>query len=190
MNAQESLLSFLLPYQPADEKEVADKARMIAFADSLKEPLSRAQKEAHFTGSAIIVHPDKNQVCLVYHGKYHRWIQLGGHGEVDDHGDISATALREAKEESGLEVEHFGGVPRLIDIDVHPIQARGEEPAHFHLDMRFLFQAKTELLVRDPNESEDVRWLPWAAAMKLVDADPSCQRMLQKAQKMVSATGP
>ncbi len=187
MHHDHTLISFLEGYQPSEEKDQQDKERMLGFARSLANPLSRSEQEAHFTGSAIVVHPAKDQICLVFHGKYHRWIQLGGHGEVEDQGDISATALREAREESGLEVEHFGGQPCLIDIDVHPIPARGSEPEHFHLDMRFLFQAQTDQLTRDPNESDDLRWLTWEEALKVMDTDLSCRRMLQKAKAIVGA---
>lgn len=190
MNAKESLLSFLSAYQPTDEKDTADKERMIAYASDLANPLSRTELSAHFTGSCIIVHPDQEQICLVHHGKLKRWMQLGGHGEVEDEGDISATALREGKEESGLEVEHYGGKPRLFDLDIHPIPTRGSEPEHFHLDMRFLLQAKTTELILDPNESGKICWVSWEEAFKIVDSGMATIRMIQKAQKVVQSSGP
>ncbi len=185
-----TLISFLEAYQPSDEKDLRDKERMLGFAGSLVNPLSRSELEAHFTGSAVVVHPAKDQICLVFHGKYQRWIQLGGHGEVEDEGDISATALREAKEESGLEVEHFGGKPCLIDLDIHPIPGRAAEPAHVHLDMRFLMQAHTDQLVLDPDESGEIRWVPWEEAVRVTQTDKEMTRMIKKAQVIVQSSGP
>ena len=190
MSAKESLLSFLSAYQPSDEKDATDKARMMVYAADLANPLSRTELSAHFTGSCIIVHPDQEQICLVHHGKLKRWMQLGGHGEVEDHGDISATALREGKEESGLEVEHYGGKPCLIDLDIHSIPTRGAEPEHFHLDMRFLLQATTTDLVLDPSESGNIRWVSWEDVFKLVDSGMETIRMIKKAQKVVQSSGP
>ncbi len=190
MTSKEQFLAYLEPYEPIDAKDRHDRLEMLVYADTLAEPMSRRQLNAHFTGSAIVVHPDQQQVCLVFHGKYQRWIQLGGHGEMEDDGDIAATALREAQEESGLEVAHFGGQPLLVDIDIHTIPARGEEPQHLHLDMRFLIQAKTTDLQIDPNESSDLQWMTWEEAIKRIDVDLTGVRMLKKAQKIVQGASP
>ncbi len=185
MNAKTRLLKLLQAHHPADEKEAQDKEQMMVFADTLANPLSRTELTAHFTGSSIIVHPDQKQVCLIYHGKLKCWMQLGGHGEPQDEGDISATALRESREESGLEVEHFGEKPCLIDLDIHSIPERGSEPAHLHLDMRFLIQAKTDQLKFDPKESGGIRWVQWDEAIELVDPSMEMKRMLRKAKTIV-----
>ena len=43
---------------------------------------------------------------MTFHRKLQRWLQLGGHGTVDET-DPSQTALREAIEESGLKDLQF-----------------------------------------------------------------------------------
>jgi 8-oxo-dGTP pyrophosphatase MutT (NUDIX family) len=190
MNPKVRLLELLQPFRPADDKEHADKARMIEFVESLELPLSRTQLQAHFTGSAVVIHPDRKQVCLNFHGKLRRWMQVGGHSEEADEGDIAATALREAKEETGLEVEHFTGSPLLFDLDIHTIPARPTEPEHLHLDLRFLVLAKTENIILDPNESGDVRWFSWSEALAILSNDLGCQRLFKKAEQLAKVASP
>ncbi len=80
-------------------------------------------------------------MLVVKHGKLGRWLQPGGHIEPGEN-PIQA-ALREVSEETGLtsavhswHCEH----PFPIDIDVHEIPANDEkdEPAHLHVDFRYL----------------------------------------------------
>ncbi len=175
-------------YAPSDEKEASDLATMRGFAASLSDPFSRAQWPAHFTGSALIIDPAGERVVLVLHAKLNRWLQPGGHAEACDGGDLSKTALREAKEETGLEVEPVGVGP--LDVDVHVIPARRDEPEHRHLDARFLFRAKNpEALAHDPNESHGAQWLTWAEALARADEAP-LRRLLMKGRGRGSTGSP
>lgn len=60
-----------------------------------------------FTASVFIV--NGNAVLLRMHEKYHTWLPVGGHIELDE--DPNEGAVREAMEESGLEVTLAGEVP-------------------------------------------------------------------------------
>lgn len=190
MDAKLRLLELLQAYQPQSEKEVTDRGRMIEFAETLTNPLSRTERIAHFTGSAVVVHPDLKQVCVNFHGKLKRWMHVGGHGEEGDDGDIAATALREAQEETGLQVEHFNGLPSLFDLDIHSIPERGTEPEHLHLDLRFLLRAKNDQIILDPNESSEVRWFSWDEACTKVSTDFSSERLFKKARQIVQGMSP
>src|SRR5262249_42636325 len=55
-----------------------------------------------------------------------------------DGGALLATALREAREETGCPVAPHPHAPRPLDVDVHSIPSRGADRAHLHLDVRFL----------------------------------------------------
>jgi 8-oxo-dGTP pyrophosphatase MutT (NUDIX family) len=171
-------------HAPTDGKERADLAAMCVYAATLAEPFSRKQWPAHFTGSAVVVSPDGARVCMVLHGKLNRWLQPGGHVEPGDGGELSATALREAGEETGLEVALHPKAPRPLDVDAHLIPARGDEPQHTHLDVRYAVVAKNpDALAHDPNESSGAKWLTWDEALALAD-DPSLKRLLRKAQEL------
>jgi 8-oxo-dGTP pyrophosphatase MutT (NUDIX family) len=176
------LLSLLARHVPADAKERKDLAAMTAAAADLDEPFSRAQQPAHFTGSAVVVDPGGARVVLVMHGKLKRWLQPGGHCEPQDAGDLEATALREAREETGLDVELHPTAPRPLDLDAHVIPAKGTEPQHTHLDVRYLVVAKNpEALKHDPHESSGAQWLSWDEALARAD-DAALKRMLEKAK--------
>src|SRR4029077_9451516 len=64
---------------------------------------------AHLTASILVVHADLDQVLLCLHGRFGKWLQLGGHLEDEDR-DILGAARREAREESGLD-----------ELDIHPV---------------------------------------------------------------------
>ena len=181
------LKALLASHVAADEKEAADLQRMREEAATLAEPFSRHQAGAHFTGSAVVVTPDGARTCLVHHAKLKRWLQPGGHADVADSGEMSRTALREAAEETGCRVVLHPRAPRPLDVDVHAIPARGDEPGHLHLDVRFLFVAEDpEALAHDPAESFGARWLGWDEALAAAD-EPPLRRMLEKARAVAQA---
>jgi 8-oxo-dGTP pyrophosphatase MutT (NUDIX family) len=85
----------------------------------------------HLTASAVVVDPESEQVLLLWHPRYQRWLQPGGH--CDGEKDLAAVALREVQEESGLQDTTVAGGP--IDIDMH--EGEPGRPAHHHIDVRF-----------------------------------------------------
>ncbi len=179
---RDALLKLLAEHRPADAKEREDWERMLVFARTLEAPLSRAQPEAHFTGSAVVVDPTGERVCLVHHAKLRRWLQPGGHAEPGDGGDLRATGLREAREETGLPVRWHPAAPGALDVDVHAIPARKDEPGHLHLDVRCLVVADDpERLRADETETFGARWLSWNEALAVAD-EPALSRLLQKAR--------
>lgn len=178
-----SLLELLAAHHPTDAKEADDLRTMRDFAASLPEPFSRAQWPAHFTGSAVVVTPDGARVCLVLHAKLQRWLQPGGHADAADGGSMEATALREAREETGCEVVLHPTAPRPLDVDVHVIPARKTDPEHRHLDVRYLVVATNpDALAHDPNESHGAQWLTWEEALARADEAP-LRRLLEKARR-------
>jgi 8-oxo-dGTP pyrophosphatase MutT (NUDIX family) len=60
-----------------------------------------------FTVAIFIVH--ESRVLVIHHRNLNKWLPLGGHIELDE--DPEQAALREAKEESGLDVELLGERP-------------------------------------------------------------------------------
>nr|ADI18059.1 NTP pyrophosphohydrolases including oxidative damage repair enzymes [uncultured actinobacterium HF0200_20K23] len=67
-------------------------------------------------------------------------------------------ALREATEETGIVGLEVWSDP--IDIDVHLIERRSAaEPAHLHLDVRYLVKAPKGAVFRGNHESVALRWV-------------------------------
>jgi len=180
MDRLDALLAAVVP---ADDKEQADLALMKAQLGLLPAPLSRSQPAAHFTGSAVVT--DGRRVALVHHRKLGRWLQPGGHVDEADGDDLLATALREAREETGCPVAPHPTAPRPLDVDVHPIPSRGTEPAHLHLDVRFLvLTEQPEALRVDPAESRGVRWFEFDEALHGAGT-PEMKRLLSKARAVL-----
>lgn len=180
-----SLAELLARHVPTDTKEREDLERMRAFASQLSRPFSRAQPEAHFTGSAVVVDPTGSRVVMLHHGKLRRWLQPGGHADEADAGSMEATALREAQEETGCRVRLHPSAPRPLDVDIHSIPARKDEPEHLHLDVRFLLVAENpEALAYDPAESFGAQWLEWDLALQRAD-EPALRRLMEKARAAV-----
>ncbi|HYX93387.1 MAG TPA: NUDIX hydrolase [Myxococcaceae bacterium] len=182
-SGREVLLELLGAHVPEDGKERADLDSMREHARTLEDPFSRAQPRAHFTASAVVVSPDGARVCLVHHRKLQRWLQPGGHVEAADEQSLELCALREAAEETGLEVRLEPAAPQPLDVDIHRIPDREGERAHLHLDVRYLVRARdADALLHDPSESFGARWLTWDEALAAAD-EPALQRLLSKAKR-------
>jgi 8-oxo-dGTP pyrophosphatase MutT (NUDIX family) len=132
-----NLESLLRSFVAADDREEADRVAMVRLARELARPLSRDEPTAHFTASAFVVDERHERVCLVTHVKLGRLLQPGGHIEPSD-ATLEAAALREAREETALELQFHPAAPRPFDLDIHEIPERPDEPRHFHLDVRYL----------------------------------------------------
>src|SRR5206468_7193907 len=141
----------------------------------------RSCRDGHITGSAWILSPDRGAVLLTHHKKLGRWLQLGGH--ADGETDPFRVALREAREESGLQdLTPLPGGDDLLpfDADVHPIPAHGGEPAHLHHDIRYLLVAAPGQRLRMSDESHDLRWVARERLRDLV-TEKSMLRMERRA---------
>ena len=148
---------------------------MLAFIDEHpRDAHLRSCEPGHLTASAIVLDAEGRKVLLTHHRKLGRWLQLGGHCDGD--ADLARVALREATEESGIEGLSIDPTP--IDVDVHAIPARKDEPEHLHLDTRFLVRAHAGAVARASDESLDLRWFDREEA-RAIETDDSVRRLLR-----------
>jgi 8-oxo-dGTP pyrophosphatase MutT (NUDIX family) len=135
----------------------------------------RDTEPGHLTGSALVVDHAGERVLVMFHRKLQRWLQPGGHADGDH--ELAGVAWREATEETGIE----GLVVLLpaVDIDVHEIPARGDQPAHLHLDLRFVVVAPPDAVVQGNDESEALRWLSLDELRELSD-EPGLVRLAER----------
>lgn len=125
---------------------------------------SRTHVTRDFTVAVFVVH--ERRVLLHLHAKLGRWLPPGGHIEVDELPD--GAAVREVKEEAGIEIELIGdrGLPR--DFPGQPrqllrpagIQLESISPGHEHIDL--VYFARVPGLIPasvSPPVSEGFRWV-------------------------------
>ena len=135
--------------------------------------MAHIHEKIDFTVAIFVVHDGK--ILLIHHRKLDKWLPLGGHIELDE--DPEQAALREAREESGLDVELLGERPPTTSLgtraliaprflDIHRIS-----DTHEHIGLLYWARPKrggdtpvAELAVA---EHHDIRWCTLADIEKL-----------------------
>jgi len=154
------LIDRLRAWLPLDPGQAALRDDYLGFV--LGAPGAALQRHGgpeHVTGSCFVFTPDLAQVLLCFHKKGRFWVQLGGHVEPAD-GSVADTALREAREECGIDdlVPVGGGI---LDLDRHGLG--GGFSCRAHWDVGFAAIARPEAAAVASDESDDVAWWPVAA---------------------------
>ena len=173
------LLEKLDRYAPTTQRDADARARVIDFVRDHPNCFQRSLAIGHITGSSWVVDSANRRVLLTHHRKLGKWLQLGGH--ADGEPDVLSVALREAKEESGI--EHIEPVSHeVFDVDVHLIPKRGNEQAHYHYDIRFLLRVQGGDAFHVSEESIDLAWF-LATDLEQLDIDDSVREMCVKWQR-------
>ena len=155
-----------------EEQPVVD--RFNSFVNGHERCFERDCWAGHITGSAWLVNEAGSHVLLTHHRKLGAWFQLGGHSDGEP--DTLIAAEREAEEESGLPVRVIE--PVVFDLDVHEIPARKSDPAHYHYDVRFAFEAERENFAVS-EESLDLAWVQ-ITELEAFTREESMLRMARK----------
>jgi 8-oxo-dGTP diphosphatase len=125
--------------------------------------MSHIHEKIDFTASAYVVY--KNKVLLRMHDKYAIWLPPGGHIELDE--DPVEAALREVKEESGLEVTLWEGnkqfsIKREGEVELIPpvsLHRHHISPTHEHVNLAYFASSSTDVLSPAAGEAQEgLRW--------------------------------
>lgn len=129
-------------------------------------------KEKHDTASVYIFYKEETEykLLLVHHKKFNRWMVPGGH--VEGYENHYECALREVKEESGLDVhiipvgsKYLGysfldaksyQLPFVIQEEYIP--AHKGKPEHIHLDFLYVAVSKSNAVSFAESESNEIKW--------------------------------
>lgn len=151
------------PPSPRD-RELRD--RFLAHLEARSDGMTRSCLPDHLTAGTIVLSHDGREVLLNLHRKARRWFAFGGHVEDGD-ARLADAALREAREESGVDTLRFDDVP--LHLDRHTVgfcDPRGEVR---HLDVRYGAVAPSDARHAASEESLDVRWWPVDGLPELED---------------------
>jgi len=157
--------------------------KMLNFFDNNDGCFEKDNLPGHFTGSAWVTNPDKDKILMTHHKKLNMWLQLGGH--ADGEKDLKSVAIKEAKEESGI--NNFSVLcEEIFDLDIHKIEPMNKEPEHLHYDVRFLLEADPiEQNIIISEESHDVKWIHLDNILDY-NSEKSISRMVEKTKKLIS----
>lgn len=151
-----SALSVLTDWDCLDWHDDSLRHTMLAFLVSNPDGCLRTNVAGHFTASSLVLNTSGTHVLLTLHPRVGRWIQLGGHCEPHDDTVVDA-ALREAREESGIEDLTIDD--SLLSAHTHPITCSLGVPTR-HLDLRFVVRAPDGAAAVRSEESTDLAWWP------------------------------
>ncbi len=173
---REPLIALLQAYASPFPEEEQYKSRMLEFIRAHENCFERSLEQGHMTASSWLLNHDGSKSLLMHHAKLNRWLQLGGH--ADGNPDLIGVALKEAKEESGINnIRPLS--PSIFDIDIHLIPENPKEKAHYHYDVRFLLRVETEETIQKNHESKELRWVGKDLNL-LPTSEPSVVRMFTK----------
>lgn len=160
-------------YKPYNEQEKRDKEMILEYIKTFDDVLTRRNKMCHFTASNWIINKERTKVLMIYHNIYKSWAWTGGH--ADGESNLLHVAIREAKEETGLEdlkilSDGIYGI-QIVTVDSHI--KRGEfVSSHLHLDCCFLLEAdENEVLKIKEDENSGVKWIDMNKATEVTNEE-------------------
>jgi 8-oxo-dGTP pyrophosphatase MutT (NUDIX family) len=154
--------------------------------------MAHIHEKIDWTVGAFIVH--KNKVLIRFHEKYHFWLAVGGHVELDE--DASQAVIREAKEEVGLDITLIppphvepedmalrgDGYKELVPpfyMNIHQIN-----DVHQHLDLIYVATSDTDEVVPESPTDKWV-WLTEEEVRNHPDLFPDIRREALMALRVV-----
>jgi len=110
-----------------------------------------------FVSTVFVV--DKNKVLMTWNKKVNNWIPIGGHIEINEL--PSQSAIREAKEESGLDIELINPmIKSQCDNLIQPANMHLDiiKENHHHMNLLYFGIVKGGECFKIDDEGKELRW--------------------------------
>ena len=148
--------------------------------------MAHIHEKIDFTSEVFVVY--KNTVLLRMHDKHHFWCSVGGHIELDE--DPNEAAIREVREEVGLEVTLWDGTRQFTEdpsevwnfkelIPPVALNRHRISPEHEHVTFVFFATSLTND-VQPEQENDEWRWCT-KEDLDLMDLRPNIRYYAEKA---------
>jgi 8-oxo-dGTP pyrophosphatase MutT (NUDIX family) len=151
----------IIEFIPANEQEIQDKKIILEYIEKFTHNiLLRDNEFAHITSSGFVMNESLDKVLMIHHNIRNTWAWTGGH--VDGDTDFLHVAIKEAKEETGIN----SATPltnNIVAIDILPVYGHMRRnkyvSAHLHLSVAYiLIASEKETLIVNAEENSDVNW--------------------------------
>lgn len=167
-SGKETLIAQIEKYEPCNEQEERDKILILQCLREQEHIFTRKNCLAHMTASAWVANEARTKVLMAYHNIYDSWAWLGGHADGEE--DLLKVALREVREESGVEqvrpVTDDLYSLEVLTVDGH-VKNGQYVSSHLHLNVTYLLAASEEEVLKvKPDENSGVAWFGLEAAVE------------------------
>lgn len=144
-----------------------------------------------YTVEVFIVH--KNRVLLRMHDKYNKWLGVGGHVELNE--DPNQAAIREAKEEVGMDIilddrlKEFRQKDKTQEL-IPPFYLNKNRinKTHEHVTLIYFATTKSGKVNQDNSDekSEECRWFSYKELLEDATISPNIKFYALKALEKLS----
>lgn len=169
-------------YKPYNEQEAKDKQTILKYIDTFDDVLTRNNEFGHFTASSWAVNQERTKVLMIYHNIYRSWAWTGGH--ADGESDLLNVAIRELKEETGVENVKIVS-PDIFSLEILTVDGHVKKgnyvSSHVHLNLTYLLEVdENEILKIKEDENSGVKWVDLEDVEKVSDEKWICENIYRK----------
>ena len=146
--------------------EYADSSELLSILHEILSKVEAKKRQRQYCCSSYVIDFSNKKTLLMYNKKLNKWLQPGGHIEGVE--TPIETCIREAKEETGVDIQVIG--PSLFDGEIEPIAVkRYVNKVGDMIDIQYLSIPLT-LEISSP-EGNEVRWIDIDELQEKEDVD-------------------